>query len=402
MNTNRRTFVAKTFSGLEPMLARELRALGAEEVSLLNRAVSFRGDSRMLYRANLWCRSALSILQEVKAFRFDSRESYYDQLRQIAWHQLFAHDKTIAVQALAHRSEVFDNTLFMAQLTKDAIVDHFRETSGGRPSVDIQNPQVRINAYVLDDRCVVSLDSSGDPLFKRGYRKDAGSAPINEVLAAGLIMLSEWDMLSPFLDPMCGSGTFSVEAAMMSTSMAPALGRKSFGFSHWKDFDPGLLQAEQSDARQKQGPVRARILASDVSGYMLDVTRQNVMAAGLSGSIRVQRNDFFALYPREESGWVLLNPPYGQRQTQAETMTFYTELGQTLKHRFAGFRACFITAQLDSVKHVGLKPRRKIPVFNGPLKCIFAIYDLFEGKRKEHLETKRRRRIGDPPDKKEG
>ncbi len=379
------TYIAKTFAGLEQVLARELLSMGAGNVETLRRAVSFEGDRRMLYKANIRSRAALSILRPLDAFLFDTKESFYGQMREIDWPGLFSPGKTISVIATAHDSAVFNNTMFLAQLSKDAIVDVFYDTCGGRPDVDTTGAQVRIVVNVQGDSCKVSLDSSGEPLFKRGYRKSGGKAPINEVLAAGLIMLSGWDMKSPFLDPMCGSGTFSIEAAMMSAQMPPGGERKGFGFSHWNDYSEDLMREEQAAARDEQRPLQASIVASDNKGIMLDITRQNVMNAGLLGSIQVQKNDFFAYHPKEATGWLLLNPPYGHRMGKQDVRALYIHIGDALKHRFAGFRAGIISADLDAMKNIGLKPTSRFPVFNGPLRCTFNLYDLFEGKRKEHV-----------------
>ncbi len=375
------TYVAKTFAGLEQVLAKELGTLGATDVVPLRRGVSFRGDQRLLYKANIWCRSALSVLQPLSSFSFDSRESFYQKMRNIEWTTLFPADKTMAVIATAHDSHVFNNTMFLAQLTKDAVADSFMDAFDCRPNVDTDNTQVRIVVNVQKDSCKVSLDSSGEALFKRGYRKSGGQAPINEVLAAGLILMAEWDRKSPFYDPMCGSGTFAIEAAMMSAQMAPGAGRRTFGFAHWNSYNESLFLEEQQSAREQQVPLPAKVLASDLTGKMLSITRQNAMNAGLLGSIQIQKNDFFAFHPREENGLVMLNPPYGQRMKQQDVRALYIHIGDTLKQRFAGFRAGIISADLDAMKHIGLRPKRRYPVFNGPLKCSFQIYELFEGKK---------------------
>ncbi len=383
-------YVAKTFSGLEQVLAGELRAFGAADVEILRRGVLFRGDQRLLYRANILCRTALSILKPLGDFRFDSKDSFYDQMRTIKWTELFPKDKTISVIATAHDSEIFNNTMFVAQLSKDAIVDQFNEAFGSRPSVDTALAQVRIVVNIQGDNCKVSLDSSGEALFKRGYRKMGGMAPINEALAAGLIMLSGWDKTSPFLDPMCGSGTFSIEAAMMAAEIAPGLDRKVFGFSHWNDFANGMLEEEKEAARSQQKPLKAKIIASDLVGKMLDITRTNIMGAGLMGQIKVQKNDFFSYHPREENGWVLLNPPYGQRMKEQDIRALYIHIGDTLKNRFTGYRAGIISAELDAMKHLGLRPKNRFQVFNGPLKATFNIYELFEGGRDDYVRSKGR------------
>ncbi len=386
--TYQNTFIAKTFAGLEQVLAEELRQLGSSEATTLRRGVVFRGDQQLLYRANIWSRCAISILRPLSDFSFSSRESFYENMQAIDWTGLFSKEKTISVIATAHESEVFNNTMFLAQLSKDAIVDSFSAKYGSRPDVDSSGAQVRIVVNVMGDSCKVSLDSSGDALFKRGYRRATGQAPINEVLAAGLIKLSGWDSESPFFDPMCGSGTFPIEAALMSANIAPGKDRKVFGFSHWNDFDPKLLKAEKERADDSQTSVRARISASDIMGNMLDIVRHNVMDAGLLGSIEIRKQDFFSLHPRETSGVVMINPPYGHRMNRHNVKELYAKMGDSLKHRFAGFRAGVISAELEAIGHLGLKPEARHIVFNGPLKCTFNIYDLFKGRRNDYKAGK--------------
>ncbi len=384
--------LAKTFSGLEQVLAGELNALGAAGVTPMRRAVAFEGDLGMMYKTNYWCRTALSIMRHLEEFTFSNKEDFLEKVKQVPWSEYFDVKKTISVHPVAHRSELFNNTMFLAQLTKDGIADHFREKSGERPSVSNTEPDIRINVYVNQEKCSLSLDSSGDALFKRGYRKATGGAPINEILAAALIILSGWDKTSTFLDPMCGSGTFSIEAGMMAANMAPAMHRKTFGFSHWKDFDPELLANLQQEAREMVTPVKGKILASDIHGKTLDIARQNVMEAGLMGQIRVQRNDFFNFTPPPENGWVILNPPYGHRIQQKDLPEFYQKIGDTLKQKFAGYKAGLFSAELEAMKKVGLKPSAKFRLYNGPLESLFLVYELFEGKHKEHVAKTRPKR----------
>ncbi len=387
MHNNHTTYIAKTFSGLEDVLAGELRSLGAHDVQQLRRGVSFTGDLQLLYRINIRCRTALNILQHLGSFGFDSRDAFYDQMRTIAWQDLFQPDKTIAVHAIANDSPVFNNTLYLAQLTKDAIVDHFREHTGDRPAVDTEHAQARIVVNVHGNRCLVSLNTSGEPLFKRGYRRAGGQAPLNEVLAAGLIALSGWDKKSLLIDPMCGSGTVAIEAAMMAAEMAPGLDRKTFGFSHLLSYDDNLFQQEKESARNLQKPLQATIIASDIRGGALDNTRQNTMNAGFMGSIRIQRNDFFTYTPPDKEGWLLMNPPYGERMKLRDAKELYTRIGDTLKQRYAGYQAGIISSELNAIKNIGLKPRQKFPVYNGPLPCTFNIYELFKGNHKEKKAT---------------
>lgn len=392
MQDNKLIFTVKTFSGLEDVLAGELRELGADDVKAGKRAVSFAGDMAMMMRVNLWARTALNVLCQVHAFEFEDKESFYRQVVDIDWGSYFSVDKTFAVYGVATRSELFTNTMFLGQLTKDAVADHFRDKTGRRPDVDPRQPHVRIHVYVLERRCVVSLDSSGDALFKRGYRREGGLAPINEALAAALIMMSGWDRQSTFLDPMCGSGTFSVEAALLAAKVAPGLLRKSFSFMHWNGFDPQLFDSIREEARQQQVPLRARIMASDINIKGLDVARQNLMETGFLGQVTVQRHDFFSYHPPADNGWVLLNPPYGHRVKQHELPTFYKTIGDTLKHHYSGFYAGIISQEADRLRHLGLKPRKKIRVFNGPLECLFAVYELFQGTHKAHVTAHRPRR----------
>jgi putative N6-adenine-specific DNA methylase len=383
---------AKCFSGLEGVLASELTELGAAEVVPMRRAVRFQGNQETIVKANLWSRTALSILREVHSFHFSGKEEFYEQMRVVEWDRLFGAERVISVVPVAHRSELFQNTMFLGQLTKDGIVDHFRDKTGVRPSVHTRDAEVRIHVFVNNDHCVVSLDSSGDPLFKRGYRRDGLTAPLNESLSAGLVLLSGWDRRSNFIDPMCGSGTIAVEAAMLAANMAPGSMRKTFGFHFWKDFDQDLHPRLLEEARQQQQPVKASILASDVNVKGLDTARQNVMNAGFLGPVTVQRNDFFAFTPPPGGGWLVMNPPYGHRIRQDNVAEFYKRIGDTFKQHYQGFHAGIISQELNGVRNVGLKPKARHKVFNGPLECLFVVYELFAGTHKEHVTSTRPKR----------
>ena len=373
--------IAKTFSGLEEVLAAELTSLGATEVQPLKRAASFTGDLALLYKINLWSRSALSILKPIFEFSFKSQEEFYDIMHEYKWDEHFAVDKTIAISTVAIQS-VFANTHFLAQRTKDAIADFFRDKYNARPDVNIENPDIKINVYVFKDNCSVSLDSSGMPLFKRGYRKHAGPAPLSEVLAAGLIMLSGWDKKQPLYDPMCGSATFSIEAAMMALNMAPATFRKDFSFKNWQDFDETLWENLRTEARESTKTELPHIEASDVSNRSMAIARQNIMEAGLLGRIVLEKKDFFFSKPSQNRGYLIMNPPYGRRIEKENIHEFYQKIGSTFKHNYNGFHTWIISPDKTLTHKIGLKPIAKHYVFNGQLDCTFLGYKIYEGSKK--------------------
>jgi len=392
MSEARFPVVVKTLSGLEELLAGELSELGVEDPKVLRRGVSFLGNPEQVYRANMYCRTAISVLREISTFTFTDRDDFYRQMMQIDWGQYFGVEKSIVIYSVATRSEVFSNTLFLSQLTKDAVADHFREKTGERPSVDRDEAQIRLSIYVNNDRCVVSLDSSGDPLFKRGYRREGGGAPLNEVLAAGLIMLSGWDKQSNFVDPMCGSGTFSIEAGLMANNIAPGSLRRHFSFEHWNDFDAGLWETIRAEAESRKVNSRLMIMASDLNPKALDNARKNIMEAGLMGRIKLQRQEFFNFLPPAGGGWVLLNPPYGQRLKTENLTEFYKSVGDTLKKNYPGYKAGIITSDVSAMKSIGLKAKSRTTVFNGALECKFMVFDLFSGSHKDHVVATRPKR----------
>ncbi len=375
--------IAKTLTGLESVLASELSALGAENVTPQNRAVEFEGDTELMYKINLWSRTALSILKPVFDFTFESQEQYYEILRAYAWDELFEVDKTIAINAIAFNSG-FTNSHFLAQRTKDAVADYFTEKTGERPSVDLEDPQVKLNIYINGNQCSVSLDSSGAPLFKRGYRRKNVQAPLNEVLAAGLIMLSGWDMKKPFYDPMCGSATFSIEAAMMALNMAPSIFRRHFSFQHWKGYDPELWEALREQARKEERKKIPEIIASDINNNAMDAARTNLMEAGLLGRVKLEKKDFFSFKPSHSEGMLILNPPYGRRLQSDDIHNYYKEIGTALKHNFTGFDAWIISPDKALTHKIGLRHSSQTIVFNGQLECRFLGYELYQGTKKTH------------------
>ncbi len=373
--------IAKTFSGLEEVLTAELKSLGAKDVQPLKRAASFTGDQTLLYKVNLWSRAALSILRPVYEFGFETQQEFYEKMREFKWDDFFNVEKSFAISTVAIQS-VFTNTHFLAQRSKDAIVDYFRDNANARPDVNTENPDIKINVYVFKDSCSVSLDSSGMPLFKRGYRKQAGPAPLNEVLAAGLIMLSGWDKQQPFYDPMCGSGTFSIEAAMMALNMAPATFRKDFSFTHWQNHDENLWRSLREEAAAMQTNTLPHIEACDINNKSMAIARQNIMEAGLLGRIKLEKKDFFLSKPSQSRGHLLLNPPYGRRIESGDIHEFYQKIGSTFKHNYAGFHAWIISPDKTLTHKIGLKPIAKHYVFNGQLDCTFLGYKIYEGSKK--------------------
>jgi putative N6-adenine-specific DNA methylase len=370
------SIIVKTISGLEEILAAELKELGAEKIQVLKRAVGFDGDLALLYRANYSCRTALRVLRPILEAEVREQRQLYDAVRNIAWEDRFGPRFTFAVDAVIS-GPVFTNSHYVAQLTKDAVADRLREKWGRRPSVSLDNPNIRINVHLQDQACTISLDSSGNSLHKRGYRKSAGPAPLNEVLAAGLIILSGWDRKSVLVDPMCGSGTLLIEAAMMARNIPAGHFRKEFGFMKWMDFEMELWHRvrEKADAAIKGCP--APLAGSDRSPKAIQNARENVRFAGLAGDILLETCEFSQLKPPAGKGWLVTNPPYDERLQINDIIAFYKSIGDVLKKKFTGYQAWVISSDLKALKFIGLHPSRRITVFNGPLECRFVKFDLY-------------------------
>ena len=375
-------FVAKTFAGLENVLAEELTQLGAKDVRTVKRAVEFSGDLELLYKANLWCRTAINFMQLIKSFEVKEQQDLYDGLRKIKWEQYFDQSKTIAVKAVIFDT-VFDNSHFVELRSKDAVVDHFSEKFGSRPNVDTRDPDIKISIHLSKNICKVSLDSSGAQLFKRNYRRSGGEAPLNEVLAAGLIKLSGWDKKSPLIDPMCGSGTIPIEASFMAQNIPAGTLRKSFGFQNWNGYDAKLFEQIKNEAKSKQKPLDKIIIEGhDISGRNIGIARQNTMQAGLLGTIHLQRNDFFSHNPVHKSGTLIINPPYGKRIKKDDMIDFFKKIGDTLKTKYDGYSAWIISEDSFPLKFIGLKPSSKISVYNGPIECSYMKFEVYKGSKK--------------------
>jgi putative N6-adenine-specific DNA methylase len=379
--------VAKTFAGLENILAGEIRALGGESVSVERRAVSFIGDQELMYKANFHLRTALKILKPIAEFEVSKRDELYDHAKKIPWTSYLALGKSFAIDSTV-QSEMFVNTMYASLKVKDAIVDHFREVTGKRPSVNPEDPDIRINVYLMGNHCILSLDSSGESLHKRGYRVGQGDAPINEVLAAGMILLTGWHGEKDFLDPMCGSGTLLIEAAMIAKGIPPGMYRKSFGFEQWPDFDEQLFADIYNGEYEKE--FAGKIVGSDISIKDISLARSNIKNASLTKVIDLQVQDFVKLDPPFEQGIIITNPPYGERMKPQSIAELYSAIGNTLKNRFTGYEAWIISSSLDGLKSVGLKPAKKIDLFNGALACSYRCYELFRGTHKQAVIIKKR------------
>jgi putative N6-adenine-specific DNA methylase len=379
--SNNFKMVAKTLFGLEEILAKELRNLGAIDVKPGVRSVSFEGDTGFMYKANLSLRTAIKIIKPIQSFKVMDEGDLYKKIYAMPWDHYLSPDDTFAIDATVY-SEKFTHSLYIAQKTKDAIADKFRDHKGRRPSVDLDNPDLRLNIHIHKDQCNVSLDSSGASLHHRGYRSATNIAPINEVLAAGLLLLSGWDGQSDFLDPMCGSGTIPIEATMIACNIPANINRKGFAFEKWRDFDQVLYNKIIESSLNKVREFRFEVRGYDKAPSAVQKAVENVANANLSEYIHIEQNNFF--HSKKESDkqlHMLFNPPYGER-LPIEMEEFYTSIGDTLKRGYPGTEAWLITSNLEALKFVGLRPSRKIKVFNSHLESRLVKYAIYEGSKK--------------------
>ncbi len=379
--------IAKTISGLEDVLAIELSVLGAGDVMKLNRAVSFSGDTELMYGINYACRTALRILKPLFHFEIQEQKDLYDKIYEFPWEEYLDESHSLAIDAVISYT-VFTNSQFVAQRSKDAIVDRLRDKLGKRPSVDLENPDLKVNVHLFKDSCTVALDSSGQSLHRRGYRKSTGPAPINEVLAAGLVKLSEWDLVTPLFDPMCGSGTLLIEAAMLAKNMPSGYFREEWGFMKWKDFDATLWEKVKADRIALISEARLQMHGSDRSDRAIDSARENLRFTNLYEDITLEIKSFEDSKPPFEKGFIISNPPYDERLQIEDSLVFYKMIGDTLKRKYAGYTAWLISSDIETIKFIGLRPSRRIPVFNGPLECRFVKFDLFAGRKGSGVEVK--------------
>ncbi|WP_320112518.1 class I SAM-dependent RNA methyltransferase [Draconibacterium orientale] len=372
--------IAKTFSGLEDVLAKEVKRIGGKNVRRGKRAVFYDGDLELIYKSNYQLRAALRILKEIEHFNFKNVDQFYLKCKRIKWQNYFNVDQNFVINSVVVNSRDFRNSMFASLKVKDAIADYFRENFGKRPSVDTDNPDIIINVHIFQDNCTLSIDSSGESLHKRGYRVKQGDAPLNEVLAAGMIYISGWLGNSDFMDPMCGSGTLPIEAAMIAQNIPPAKFRKEFAFQLWNDFDPLLWEKVTEPVEKRE--FRHKIYASDISGSNLLNAQTNARRALVFNKIQFACTDFKDLDIDLDNATIVTNPPYGERLKENDLDGLYAMIGERLKHQYAGNSAWILSSSIDSLKFVGLKPAQRIDLFNGALKCKFNNYRLFEGKEK--------------------
>ena len=388
--------LAKTFKGLEEVLAQELIELGANDVQIERRAVSFRGDKALLYRANFCLRTALRVLVPIKSERLKVKgertkpeDLLYELVKAIDWSRYMTVDTTFAIDATVY-SETFRNSRFVTYRVKDAIADYWMERANKRPNISVTNPDLSINVHIANEQVTLSLDSSGESLHKRGYRVATTEAPINEVLAAGMLLIAGWKGQSDFYDPMCGSGTLPIEAALIARNIAPGVFRKEFAFEKWQDFDAELWNEIYNDDSQER-EFEHKIYGSDASFYAIQQATKNVKSAGVTRDVELRQVRMEELKGLEDEGikglgengpLVMINPPYGERLASNKDMELlYGKIGTALKHQFTGATAWIISSNDAAMKCIGLKPSRKLRLLNGELDCQFNKYELFNGKR---------------------
>ena len=374
--------VAKTLFGMEELLAQELRQLGASSVEIGTRNVSFEGDTGFMYKANLCCRTAIKILKPITAFNIFTEDDLYKKIYEMPWENYMDVKGTLAVNATVF-SDVFTHSQYISLKTKDAIVDRFRDKQGERPDVDLDHPTLRINVHIDRNICTVSLDSSGESLHKRGYKVESTLAPINEVLAAGMLMLSGWQGQCNFLDPMCGGGTILTEAAMIACNIPPNLNRDEFGFETWPDFDVDLYEKIEEAALKKVRDFPHKIYGFDTDPIAIHKAKENIKSANLQEFIEVKQQDFFeSVKESDKPLYIVFNPPYDERISVSDVENFYSSIGNTLKRGYPGTQAWMITSNMEALKFVGLHPSKKIKLFNGKLEAKLVRYEMYEGSKK--------------------
>jgi len=371
-------YFATVARGLEPIAAQELERLGALEVRPDFTGVHFVGDSALLYRVNLWARTIFRVLVTLREFPCPDADRLYQEVQNIEWEQYLQPHNTLAVNATGGNHKL-NHTHFTALQVKNAIVDQQRNQFGQRSSVDTQNPDVLINAHIHQERCILSLDSSGTSLHRRGYRPAVGVAPLKETLAAALLDMAEWEPSLPFLDPLCGSGTLPLEASLKALNIAPGLFRMQFAFERWPNFDEALWEQLLKEAENSElSELKVPIVGSDRDSDILNQARINAQQCGLADKVKFTQTELSQVEAPADSGVIICNPPYGERIGDAKELgDFYKLLGDVFKQRFKGWTAFVLTGNKELAKRVGLKASRRIPVYNGALACTLLKYELY-------------------------
>lgn len=376
--------IARTFAGLEDLLEREITDLGGENVRAHKRAVSFTGDQKLMYKVNMFSRVALDVLTPIAKFEAKNPEHFYKEIMKIKWGTYMSADATFFISTIVY-SSIFTHSQFVALKAKDAIVDQFREETGERPDIDKSRPDLRITVRINETKCEVLLNSSGAPLFKRGYRVKTGKAPLNEILAAGIIIRSNWDKKTPFIDPMCGSGTIPIEAGMIARNVAPCLVRDEYGFQKWNDYNPELFSDLKKEANNQVVENRVVIKGFDQDLYTLGHAKINLKnVPQLAGNVTLEKADFFQSSKIFDKAIMIFNPPYDRRIAIYDADEYYAKIGSHLKHTFDGYDAWILSGNWMALKHVGLKPTEKITLFNGAEECKLIHYSLYQGSKKRN------------------
>ena len=381
MNDNFK-MTAKTFYGFEEILSKELLKLGAQNIEKGSRSVSFYGDKGFMYKANLSLRTAIKILKPIKSFKFKDQDDFYNKIYKVDWEKYLDKDGSFLVSSIVFLSNLFNHSKYVSLKVKDAVVDRFRDLFKCRPNIDLIQPDLKINIHVNKNTCNVSLDSSGESLHKRGYKAFGTIAPINEVLAAGIILMSEWKADSDFLDPMCGGGTILIEAAMIACNIAPNLNRKEFAFEKWKDWDEELFELIEKSVIKKAVKFHHKIYGYDISGLAIKKAKENIKNAELEINIIVEKRDFFTTKKKNENNLhVLFNPPYNKRISY-DIKDLYTNIGNTLKNKYSDSNVWLITSNIEAIKNIELHPSKKIKLFNANLESRLVNYEIYKGSKK--------------------
>lgn len=374
--------IAKTFYGFEEILSEELLKLGAQKIIKGNRNVSFYGDKGFMYKSNISLRTALKIIKPIKEFKFKDIDEYYKKIYEIKWEDYLDFNSSFLINSVVFNSKIFNNSKFTSLKAKDAIVDRFRNKFKNRPSINSFNPELKIEIHVNKNFCTISLDSSGESLHKRGYKKYNSAAPLNEVLAAGIILMSAWDKKSDLLDPMCGTGTFLIEAAMIARNIAPNLNRLAFAFEKWKDWDNELFETIEESVKSKEIEFEHKLYGFDISGAMIKKAEKNIEISGLGVDIEIVKKDFLtSIKTDNDKLHVLINPPYDKR-ISADVNQLYKKIGDTLKNNYLYSDVWIITANLEAIKSIGLKSSKKIKLFNANLESRLLNYKIYPGSKK--------------------